>query len=591
MAVKKAKRITGLFVLAAIFLSFAACGQVPGTVVPSEQTSERPMPFAEKTQENHDIADVIPPPAPPSVPASAPPSVPTPARHSSNIDHNAFEATQTAVPRKETAIDAEIMAAAAKRKQAIRNTETNVEITGTSYYISANGDDCNSGLSPETPWRTISKLNASVFNTGDAVLFKRGDIFRGECLELKAGVIYSAYGEGCKPAIYGSPENGTGAEKWSLLEGTDNIWVFHTDLLECGTVVLNDSRWASKVNPYIKDGCFLMPDGSGRSFNVKEALGSDLSFYCEDDTFLIYESAFGGPRHPGKLYLRCDAGNPGEIYESIEFCPWTNTDGGKGLLYVRDPEEAGKITDLITVDNLTLKYTGGYGIYFCGTVATVQNCEIGWIGGCTTNYFDYDFFGGSGNCVGNYGDVDNYTVQNCYLYQAYDTGISSEQSYDGAGYQKHICFSGNLIEDCLFGIEFFVSDEPERPVILEDVNMVDNYVLNSGNGFGSRRQLRRWNIQDASIMFHPYFADMKDVSVTDNVLYKSGNYLILCGSENKPLFSGNTYVQDNNGGLCLWGTGHGLERGLDEYLFNETAESAIRTIIGDNSAFVAPFSK
>lgn len=76
---------------------------------------------------------------------------------------------------------------------------------------------------------------------------------------MKAGVTYSAYGEGDKPAIYGSPENGAGAEKWELLEGTDNIWVFYKDVLECGTIVLDESIWMSKINPYIKDGQFLIP--------------------------------------------------------------------------------------------------------------------------------------------------------------------------------------------------------------------------------------------------------------------------------------------------------------------------------------------
>ena len=324
--------------------------------------------------------------------------------------------------------------------------------------------------------------------------------------------------------------------------------------------------------------------------NIAEALDTDLSFYSEDDTFIVYHDAFEGPRHPGKVYVRCDAGNPGEIYSSVEFCQWTNTDGGKGLLYVRDPEEIGIIRDPIMVDNLTIKYTGGYGMYLCGTSITVQNCEIGWIGGCTLWYFDFDKFGGSGNCIGNYGDIDNYQVRNCYLYQAYDSGISSEESYSLVSSQRDIVFEGNVIEDCLFGIEFLAGDNPNVSISLEHVKVSDNYIIDSGYGFGSKRQYRPWNIYDVSIMIHPYYVDISDVVISNNTLHNSNNFLIVCGTEKKPKFSGNTYVQNDLGGLCLWGTGAAGDRGLDEYLFNADAEKVIFDIIGDETATVSGLS-
>lgn len=514
----------------------------------------------------------------------------TPSAHADSVDHNLFDATEVAFPRIDTELDTGILERVDERKKAIQNSGTSVDIKGTAYYISSDGDDSNSGHSPEDPWKSISKLNTTDLRSGDAVLFKRGDTWRGECLELKAGVTYSTYGEGEKPAIYGSPENGAGAEKWTLLEGTDNIWVFYKDVLECGTIVLDDSQWMTKVNPYIKDGEFLMPDLSRRPFDVKEALDTDLSFYSEDDTFIVYQNAFEGPRHPGKVYVRCDEGNPGEIFSSIEFCPWTNTNGGKGLLYAPDPDFVGIITDTITVDNLTIKYTGGYGIYLFGTSALIQNCEIGWIGGCTLWYFDTDRFGGSGNCIGNYGDMDNYTVKDCYLYQAYDSGISSEETLSLVGSQKNILFEGNVIEDCLFGIEFLAGDNTEMSVSLEHAQVSDNYIIDSGYGFGSQRQYRPWNIYDAAIMIHPYYEKLDDVLISDNVLYKSRNYLIMCGTEQKPEFSGNTFVQDDLGGLCLWGTGTGDSRGLDEYLFNRDAENVIHDVMGDSEAVVARLS-
>ncbi len=91
-------------------------------------------------------------------------------------------------------------------------------------------------------------------------------------------------------------------------------------------------------------------------------------------------------------------------------------------------------------------------------------------------------------------------------------------------------------------------------------------------------------LEDRGIPEKYMFAVMREIQ--ENILYQSGNYLVLCGAEKKPAFSGNTYVQDDLGGLCLWSTGTGSARGLDEYLFNSAAETIIRDIIGDTTAIV-----
>jgi hypothetical protein len=50
------------------------------------------------------------------------------------------------------------------------------------YYVDAtSGKDTNTGLSQTTAWKTIAKVNASRFEPGDQILFKRGEGWR-ECL-------------------------------------------------------------------------------------------------------------------------------------------------------------------------------------------------------------------------------------------------------------------------------------------------------------------------------------------------------------------------------------------------------------------------
>ncbi len=47
------------------------------------------------------------------------------------------------------------------------------------YYVSTSGADANLGTSEQSPWKTIGHVNNQVFQPGDTIHFKRGDIWRG----------------------------------------------------------------------------------------------------------------------------------------------------------------------------------------------------------------------------------------------------------------------------------------------------------------------------------------------------------------------------------------------------------------------------
>ena len=80
----------------------------------------------------------------------------------------------------------------------------------TIYYVdSRNGNDGNSGISQDFPWKLIGKVNASQFQPGDQVLFKRGEIWRETLSPQSAGVAdnpikFGAYGTGLNPTISGA---------------------------------------------------------------------------------------------------------------------------------------------------------------------------------------------------------------------------------------------------------------------------------------------------------------------------------------------------------------------------------------------------
>ncbi|MEX2566547.1 MAG: right-handed parallel beta-helix repeat-containing protein, partial [Cyclobacteriaceae bacterium] len=87
-----------------------------------------------------------------------------------------------------------------------------LNIHAANYYFSdKTGNDSRSSSqaqNPDTPWKSISKLNAffTDLNPGDKVFFKRGEVFSGEIILNNSGssdrpIIIGAYGTGSKPVI------------------------------------------------------------------------------------------------------------------------------------------------------------------------------------------------------------------------------------------------------------------------------------------------------------------------------------------------------------------------------------------------------
>jgi uncharacterized repeat protein (TIGR01451 family) len=79
----------------------------------------------------------------------------------------------------------------------------------TTYYVSSSGSDSNDGRSTTSPYQTLTKVNSLALQPGDAVLFRRGDTFRGTLTIRRSGsstkpITFDAYGTGPKPALSGS---------------------------------------------------------------------------------------------------------------------------------------------------------------------------------------------------------------------------------------------------------------------------------------------------------------------------------------------------------------------------------------------------
>ncbi|MCK4553194.1 carbohydrate binding domain-containing protein, partial [Candidatus Pacearchaeota archaeon] len=120
------------------------------------------------------------------------------------------------------------------------------------YYISNEGDDSWNGNYTH-PWKTISKVNSMNFESGDIILFKRGDVWREQLIphsgDETGHITYSAYGTGDKPLLLGSVEKND-LNDW-IYEG-GNIWatqsipsidVMGNELLFNPSFDINTNEW------------------------------------------------------------------------------------------------------------------------------------------------------------------------------------------------------------------------------------------------------------------------------------------------------------------------------------------------------------
>jgi len=401
----------------------------------------------------------------------------------------------------------------ADRKSEIQNSPSEYPTDGTVYYVSNSGDDANDGLSPKTAWKTLDKVNSGAWvwdgklnneqfpeflwasahpneqvalQSGDAVLFERGGLWRG-LLQTVEGVTYSAYGEGEKPRIYGSPENGTGAEKWTLVDGTTNIWLYHRPMQQCGIMICDDNTIALRDYAYYTKGVYYkMGSSTTLSWDQvaqlpalkPENISENLHFFCEIPAVEDGEYCWMS----GALYLRCDEGNPGEVFSNIEFA--TGNNGWN--------EGMARVLSNVTLDNLCFRY-GMSGLYVHDSEnAVIRNCEVSFVGGMIIS-------AGGGSAISDQpeefslfrsgdaillGGVNN-VAENNYISNTFDYGVTVEafSSDPDSPYRSGCRVMGNLLEACGGGLlvtDWFAINSRLNAPVFTDITLSDNIVAYGG---------------------------------------------------------------------------------------------------------------
>lgn len=83
------------------------------------------------------------------------------------------------------------------------------------YFVSPDGNDGSDGLSVESAWKTIDKVNTVVFQPGDKILFESGAVFKGQLKPLGSGsegkpITISSFGGEKRPVIDFGEAEGAG---------------------------------------------------------------------------------------------------------------------------------------------------------------------------------------------------------------------------------------------------------------------------------------------------------------------------------------------------------------------------------------------
>ena len=286
------------------------------------------------------------------------------------------------------------------------------------FYVANAGNDSNSGLAINTPWRTLSKVTSFFLLPGDTVLLNRGDMWREQLILQESGtatqrIVIGAYGVGPRPII-----NAANIKVgWSQV--STNVWGnSSTGVVSRRAMVIVDTTIYSEV--------FSMPTAPN-TYWIKTASTPDSVF--------IY-------------------GNPaGKVVQMSQRDNGIYTNQSTMLKYT-------------TIQDIEVRYASGHGIYLEGSglnsqtpcYVTILRCHayanrltgIASYDGHAFDTFDSSTASFNGNGFYSWGS-DNQTVRNCYSFENIHYPLNPQNQgdfTDGGGIQN---YQGKnwLVENCI----------------------------------------------------------------------------------------------------------------------------------------------
>jgi hypothetical protein len=334
----------------------------------------------------------------------------------------------------------------------------------TTYYVSNRGSDLGDGRTPQIAWATLPRVNAGSFQPGDTILFRRGDVWRGQLIPHSGSpaghVTYAAYGAGAKPLLLGSVAKSRPGD-WTA-EGND-VW--------------SADGFRADVGNIIFDG--------GKTCGVKRWHESEL---CRDGDFW-----YDRGRHRVKLRL---AKNPAKRYARIECAIREHIIWQLGRSYV-------------TYENLALKYGAAHGVGAALAHHTiVRDCDFAFIGGGDQmgNGRQVRF----GNGIEFWATAHDNLVERCRLWEIYDAALTN-QSLGPRTPQYNITYRNNVIWNSEYSFEYWNRPEDSET---HDVYFLHNTCVNAGYGWG---HAQRPDPSGCHLRFYASPAPTRNIVVRDNI--------------------------------------------------------------------------
>ena len=347
------------------------------------------------------------------------------------------------------------------------------------YVDSENGSDDASGVTPQTAFKTLAKVNKADVWPGDKVLFRRGGLWRGQ-LVPKSGeegnpVYYGAYGEGVKPIL----ENSVAAEAPGSWEATDrpNVWrTTATFSVDVGCVIFNHGEdWGWKV--------------------YKQADVNDLNPHR-----YLYD------RTDKKVYLY-SVGDPSTKWTSIE------------LALNQHIVNEGSKHDVV-YDGFWVRYGAAHG-FGGGSVRgiVIRNCDISWIGGGVQKWTDNGDGTETptrfGNGIEFWDNARDCVVESNRVWEIYDAALTTQGHGDGI-VESNIVYRFNVIWNAEYSFEMWTNpQERTKPSLCMDQYITNNTAYNAGCCWS---HMQRPNGQNGShLMFYSHSAPTTNFVIRNNV--------------------------------------------------------------------------
>lgn len=365
------------------------------------------------------------------------------------------------------------------------------------YYVSSStGNDNNDGLTPQTAWATIQKVNSTGIQSGDSVLFKCGDTFYGSIQfpNFTSPTILGSYGVGNKPKIttYKIANN-----QASWVQHSANVWKL--DLTDTSKFTGNTYSTDANVG-------FLKLDGviyGDRKFNLTN-LTSDWQFYSDGTYLYVYAT-----------------NNPALLKSDI--CIAIN-------------QKIITPSNNLIIKDLDILGTGGHAIQYSPVSNfSIVNCDIHEIGGSTLVGYG-DGTTRYGNGIELWQGGTNVIIEHNKIYDVYDVAFTM-QGNNPTGWTD-IIFRNNVIWNCTQSFEIWANAGANSKFV--NCFFEDNICINSGYGWGYDERPDK-NVA-VHLLIYNVDSTITDITVRRNIFYNPRNALYYSSRSVIPYNSDNNYV-------------------------------------------------